>query len=159
MPDLNETLIAGFTARYLKLAAVVRDLAAPLSDEEFWAKPFPFGNSFGHLVLHLTGNLSYYIGAQIAGTGYVRNRPVEFTDSSRPSKQTVMKNFDRTIETVISAIRSQSEADWSSAYAGAGADAKDRFDMVLQCATHLHHHVGQMMYLAFELKNKSHKEG
>ena len=136
----------------------MRDLAAPLSDEEFWAKPFPFGNSFGHLVLHLTGNLSYYIGAQIAGTGYVRNRPVEFTEESRPSKQSVMKNFDRAIEIVISAIRSQSEADWSSFYAGAGSDAKDRFDMVLQCATHLHHHVGQMMYLAFELKRKSHRD-
>jgi len=35
-----------------------------------------------------------------------------------------------------------------------GADARDRFDMVLQCATHLHHHIGQMMYLVFELKGK-----
>jgi hypothetical protein len=26
--------------------------------------------------------------------------------------------------------------------------------MVLQCATHLHHHIGQMMYLGFELKRK-----
>jgi len=26
--------------------------------------------------------------------------------------------------------------------------------MVLQCATHLHHHIGQMMYLVFQLKRK-----
>ena len=35
-----------------------------------------------------------------------------------------------------------------------GSDAKDRFDMVLQCATHLHHHIGQMMYIGFEWKRK-----
>jgi hypothetical protein len=27
--------------------------------------------------------------------------------------------------------------------------------MVLTCATHLHHHIGQMMYLVFELKRKA----
>jgi hypothetical protein len=59
MPDLNQTVVDGFTARYVKLSGVARELAGPLSDEEFWTKPFPFGNSFGHLVLHLTGNLSY----------------------------------------------------------------------------------------------------
>ena len=155
MPDLNQTVIASLDARFVKLSGGVRELAAPLSDEDFWTKPFPFGNSFGHLVLHLTGNLSYYIGAQIAGTGYVRNRPVEFTDSSRPSKETVMKNFGEAVETVLRTIRAQAPDDWSKPFTGAGSDAKDRFDMVLQCATHLHHHVGQLMYIAFELKNKS----
>jgi len=26
--------------------------------------------------------------------------------------------------------------------------------MVLQCATHLHHHIGQMMYLCFAMNKK-----
>jgi len=38
------------------------------------------------------------------------------------------------------------------AYSAVGADAQDRFGIVLSCATHLHHHIGQMMYLGFELK-------
>ena len=79
MTDLDRTIKASLAARYTKLAGVVHELATPLSDEQFWVKPFPFGNSFGHLVLHLTGNLNYYIGAQIAGTGYVRDGPLEFT--------------------------------------------------------------------------------
>ena len=52
--------------RYAVNAARVRELAVPLSEKQFWQKPFSYGNSFGHLVLHLTGNLNYYIGAQIA---------------------------------------------------------------------------------------------
>ena len=106
------------------------------------------------LVLHLTGNLSYYIGAEIAGTGYVRDRPLEFTDAARLSKADVLKKFDQAIEMVVGAINSQTAEDWSKEYSAVGADARDRFEMVLQCATHLHHHVGQMMYWAFELKRK-----
>src|SRR5450631_158624 len=110
---------------------------------------FPFGNSFGHLVLHLTGNLNYYIGAQIAGTGYVRDRPLEFSDATRQPKAEVLKKFDQAIEVVTSAINSQTADDWSKQYTAVGVDARDRFDIVLQCATHLHHHMGQMLYLGF----------
>jgi len=154
MTDMKSTIVSDLAARYTKLAGVVRDLAAPLSNDQFWAKPFAFGNSFGHLVLHLTGNLNYYIGAQIAATGYVRDRPLEFSDAARPSKAEVLKKFDQAIAMVLAAINSQSADDWSKEYSAVGADAKDRFGMVLSCATHLHHHVGQMMYLGFELKRR-----
>jgi uncharacterized damage-inducible protein DinB len=154
MADLAKTMAAVLTARYTKLAGSVRDLALPLDTEQFWTKPFPFGNSFGHLVLHLTGNLNYYIGAQIAGTGYERDRPREFSETARPPKEEVLKKFDEAIEMVLRTIQSQSEADWLAAYNAAGADAQNRFEIVLQCATHLHHHVGQMMYLGFELKQR-----
>jgi hypothetical protein len=152
MASIKDTIASGMTARYKKLGGTVRELAAPLSEEQFWSKPFAFGNSFGHLVLHLTGNLNYYIGAQVGGTGYVRNRPLEFSDTTREAKEEVLKKFDLAIATVVATIESQSEAEWSTEYSGTGADARDRFDMVLQCATHLHLHIGQMMYLAAELK-------
>jgi len=154
MTALKQTIASDLATRYKKLAGVVRELSAPLSEEQFWAKPFAFGNSFGHLVLHLTGNLNYYIGARIAGTGYVRDRPLEFSDATRPSKAEVLKNFDQAIEMVLGAINGQSAEDWSKEYTGVGSDVRDRFDMVLQCATHLHHHIGQMMYLVFELTRR-----
>jgi uncharacterized damage-inducible protein DinB len=152
MTDLNNTIAPSLATRYKKLAAVIHDLAAPLSDDQFWTKPFAFGNSFGHLVLHLTGNLNYYIGARIAGTAYVRDRPVEFSEAARPSKAEVLKKFDQAIEMVIVTIHRQSPEDWAKEYSAVGADSADRFAIVLSCATHLHLHTGQMMYLAFELK-------
>jgi uncharacterized damage-inducible protein DinB len=155
MADLKDTVAAGFEARFKKLAGAVRELAAPLSDEQFWQKPFPFGNSFAHLLLHLTGNLNYYIGAQIAQTGYVRDRPREFSETARPSKAETLNKFDDAIAVVLQTIRRQSPEDWSMPYTGAGSDARDRFDIVLHCATHLHHHIGQMIYLGFELNRKS----
>jgi hypothetical protein len=153
MENLQATITAGLTERYGTLATRVRELATPLTDEQFWHKPFPFGNSFGHLVLHLTGNLNYYIGAQIAGTGYVRDRDREFTEMRHLPKEEVLKSFDGAIAMVLRAVRAQSAEDWSAGYTAVRAEnVENRFHMVLQCAAHLDHHLGQMIYLCFELK-------
>ena len=69
MDDLHSTLSELLSNRYAANLARVRDLAASVAEKQFWTKPYAYGNSFGHLVLHLTGNLNYYIGAQIANTG------------------------------------------------------------------------------------------
>jgi hypothetical protein len=119
---------------------------------QFWFKPFPYGNSFGHLVLHLTGNLNYYIGAQIANTGYVRDRPREFSDPNPPSKEEALKLLDHAVAMVIQTIRTQSPEDWSKPYSGAGTNCSNRLDMTVQCAAHMQHHIGQMIYLGYELR-------
>src|SRR5216683_5185951 len=107
MTDLNPTIASALTARYKKLAGVVRELAAPLSGEQFYVKPFAFGNSLGHLVLHLTGNLNHYIGALIAKTGYVRNRPLEFTEPNPPPPEEALAKFHAAIEMVCRTLESQ----------------------------------------------------
>src|SRR5260370_22648459 len=86
MTELKQTISSGLTARYKELAGGVHEPAAPLRDEQFWTNPFGFGNSFGHFVFHLTGNLNYYIGGQISGTGYLRDRPLAFAGAPRPSQ-------------------------------------------------------------------------
>jgi hypothetical protein len=53
---------------------------------------------------------------------------------------------------VARTARSQSENDWSLSYtAMREEDAANRFNIFLRCATHLHLHVGQMIYLQFAL--------
>src|SRR5208282_1083272 len=124
----------------------------PLSEEQFWRNPYSYGNSVGNLVLHLTGNLSYYVGDRIAGTGYIRNRDLEFTESRRPPKADVLGKFDGAIALVIATIERQSESDWALPYSGEREpEAKNRFTLFLRCASHLYHHVGQIVYLSREL--------
>ena len=155
MSELQLTLALVLTERYTTNAARVRELVAPFTDKQFWQKPFPYGNSFGHLVLHLTGHLNYYIGAQIADTGYVRDRPREFNDPNPPSKEEALKRLDDAVATVQQTIRAQSPDDWSRAYAGVGTTANNRLEMIMQCAAHMQHHIGQMIYLGYELKSKA----
>jgi hypothetical protein len=155
MTDMHKTLSAVLVDRYATNAARVRELAAPLTNSQFWQKPFPYGNSFGHLVLHLTRNLNYYIGAQIAQTGYVRDRPREFNDPNPPSKEDALKRFDEAVAMVQQTIRAQSPDDWSVAYSGVGTNAQTRLDIRVICVAHLQHHIGQMIYLGYELQRQA----
>lgn len=157
MAGLEVTLVAVLADRYTANAARVRELAAPLTNTQFWEKPFPYGNSFGHLVLHLTGNLNYYIGAQIAGTGYVRDRPREFSEPNPPQKEVALQRLDDAVAMVIRTIRGQSTEDWPKAYSGAGANSSNRLDMILQCAAHMQHHIGQMIYLIYQWEQQDSK--
>jgi len=154
MSDLPHTLCTVFADRYYTNLARVRELAAPLSETQFWTKSFPYGNSFGHLVLHLSGNLNYYIGAQIVSTGYIRDRAREFTEPNPPSKEEALKGLDHAVAMVIQTIRRQSPADWSKPYSAVGTNCSNRLDMVLQCAAHMQHHIGQMIYLTHEWKRR-----
>jgi uncharacterized damage-inducible protein DinB len=151
MRDLRSTISFVLIERYTANAARVRELAASLTNDQFWRKPFPFGNSLGHLVLHLTGNLNYYIGAQIAKSGYIRDRPREFNDPNPPSKEEALQRFDEAVAMVVRTIDAQSPDDWSTEYTGAGTNAPNRLAMVVQCAAHMQHHIGQMIYLGYEI--------
>jgi uncharacterized damage-inducible protein DinB len=154
MNALHATLSSILSARFTANAARILELAAPLTADQFWRNPFPFGNSFGHLVLHLTGNLNYYIGAQIANTGYVRDRPLEFADANPPTKDEALLRFDSAISMVLQTIRAQSTEDWSKEYTGRGTNALNRLDMIMQCAAHMQHHIGQMIYLVHEVDRR-----
>jgi uncharacterized damage-inducible protein DinB len=152
MTALSQTISSGLAGEYRQRAEDLHKWADPLSDELFWRNPYSYGNSIGHLVLHLTGNLSYYIGSQIAGTGYIRNRDLEFTDARRPSKAEVLRKFDETIAMVMATLAQQKETDWTLSYsAEREPEATNRFTAFLHCATHLFHHVGQIIYLRREL--------
>jgi uncharacterized damage-inducible protein DinB len=155
MADLQSTITTVLADRYAANAARVRELAGPLTEAQFWRKPFSFGNSFGHLVLHLTGNLNYYIGTQIAGSGYVRDRPREFNDPKPPAKEEALNRLDAAVAMVIETVQAQSEEDWAREYSGVGTNAATRLDMVMQCAAHMQHHIGQMIYLGCELQRQA----
>lgn len=156
MPDLASTISADFASYYEYVAKQVHKWVDPLSQEQFWHNPYGYGNSVGHLILHLTGNLSYYIGSQIAETGYVRNRDLEFTETRKLPKEEVLKKFDDTVALVAATIRKQGAEDWMKAYSGEReTEAKERFMIFLRCAGHAYHHVGQIIYLTKELAKEA----
>ncbi len=149
---LSSLVSRSLAAHYDRVRGKIHTLVEPLSTEQLWRRPFPYGNSVGHLLLHLTGNLNYYIGTQIAGTGYVRDRPKEFGDTSGRSKDEVLADFDRAVDMVLSTLAAQSESDWQDPYQGVGADGvADRLSMFLRCAAHADHHAGQIIYLSKQL--------
>jgi uncharacterized damage-inducible protein DinB len=154
MTDLASTVASGLAGYFQMVGRKIHGLVDPLSDTQIWNRPYPYGNSIGNLLLHLTGNLNYYIGAQIAGTGYIRHRDQEFSDRGK-SKQQLLKDFDSAVEMVIATIQKQSADDWSARYSAERTECKDRFEMLLNCAGHAYHHVGQIIYLEKQLTLKA----
>jgi uncharacterized damage-inducible protein DinB len=154
--DLASTVTTEFAGYYRKVGRDLHTWVDPLSQEQFWRNPYPYGNSIGHLVLHLTGNLSYYIGAQVAKTGYIRHRDREFNEPQKLDKHKVLEAFDRTVDMVVATIQKQSAADWTEPYDGEREpQAKTRFAIFLRCAAHAYHHVGQIIYLSRELTRQA----
>jgi DinB family protein len=149
--ELSSIITKGFINSYRDFGKSVRTLSEKLSEEQFWTKPYPYGNSVGHLALHIIGNLNYYIGAQIAQTGYVRHRDREFTEDNPPPKEEVLRRLDEAVELVVKTLEAQTTDSWGTEYSAKGWDAlSDRFTAFLRCAAHFQHHIGQMIYLTNE---------
>ncbi|MFN8439966.1 MAG: DUF1572 family protein [Caldilineaceae bacterium] len=151
MSDLSFTIRQSFRYYFQDFLKRVIDLSTDLSEEEFWGNPYPYGNSIGNLVLHLTGNLNYYIGSQLAHTDYVRDRDAEFA-GNHPTKAEALSQLQSAIELVIATLATQNDPDWQAAYSAVGVDdVHDRFSIFLRCAVHFHHHIGQMGYTKDQL--------
>jgi uncharacterized damage-inducible protein DinB len=139
-------------ARYFEhLAQRVDHFVRAVPAGSLWIKPFSFGNSLGHLVLHLTGNLNHYIGAMIAGSGYVREREREFTDSTHPSIEDLLKSFHEAVARVVSTLHALDDEGFAVPVEH-NVPIQTRLGLFLVCAAHMNNHIGQMSYLAQALQ-------
>jgi hypothetical protein len=145
--SLAEVVQADMAAYIEHLAARVERLARLLPEEELWTNPLGFGNSVGRIVVHLTGSLNHYIGAKVVGTGYVRDRPAEFSDPSRPTTDVLFREFRETMQMVVRTLRSQGEAGLTTPVEDCGEPVRDRIGLFLVCTAHISNHVGQIVYL------------
>jgi len=147
----NEPLAAAVReqmATYFEhLGARIERLARSLSHEELWTNPFGFGNSVGRIVVHLTGSLNHFIGAGVAGTGYVRDRPAEFSDPTRYPADELFAKFRDAIEMVARTVRAQDESGLTAPAPIGGDPVQNRFGLFLVCTAHVSNHVGQIVYL------------
>ena len=146
MSALAQTVQDEMSRYFEHLGSRVEKALRSLPHDKVYIKPFTYGNSVGHLVLHLTGNLNHYIGAKIAGTGYVRDRPREFNETTPPPPDEALRRFQEAVKMVVKTLRSQSDADLQLPVEYE-QPIQTRFGMFLVCAAHLNNHIGQMAYL------------
>src|SRR5262249_47844121 len=63
--DLASLYKSSIVSQLDKLHRELLELVDPLTEAQFWIKPLDPGNSVGHLILHLTGNLNWFVGANL----------------------------------------------------------------------------------------------
>jgi uncharacterized damage-inducible protein DinB len=152
--ELAHVTAAEFAIYFRHLAARVERAALAVNEDQLWTRPFPFGNSIGHLVLHITGNLNHYIGSLVAGSGYVRNREHEFTDPAGYPREEMLARFQQAIDMVAKALESQDDEAFLTRVPDQ-PPIQTRLGLFLVCAAHMNNHIGQMIYLVQALKTST----
>lgn len=128
------------------LARLGRQLDA-LDDARLWQVLPGVTNSAGNLLLHLNGNLREYVGRQIGGVPYVRDRPREFAakDVPRAELTAALTELASLIPGVIERV---TEARWNDTFPEnvLGEPLTNR-QFVVHLYGHLNYHLGQIDYL------------
>ena len=150
MADLAQTIAEDLAAYDEMVQERVHKWAGDLTTEQFWRKPFSYGNSVGHLILHLTGNLNHFVGAQLGGSGYVRDREREFTESSLPSKEVVLANLDQAVATFRKVVSNLTADQLAAPHPESRFGSV--FNTLLHLVAHFALHCGQISYIVRLLK-------
>ncbi|GGH09185.1 MULTISPECIES: DUF1572 family protein [Pedobacter] len=140
---LNQTLKKLFNRDLHKLKIEIESYQ---NEANLWIVDQSITNSAGNLCLHLIGNLNTYIGATLGGSGYIRNRELEFSLKDVPRYELIEK-IDQTIEVVNQTLDKLTVEEIAAEYPLLVLEEKTSTEYFLvHLATHLAYHLGQINY-------------
>jgi uncharacterized damage-inducible protein DinB len=129
-----------------ELEKLLNEITSYQNPDHLWSKLPGTTNSGGNLALHLAGNLRHFIGAELGGTGYVRNRDLEF-NSPPVALELLQKLIGETRAEValgLSKVSDQGMDDTFPKEIG-GQTRTTRF-VLLHLLSHFTYHLGQLNY-------------
>ena len=124
-----------------------RELALFPDDASIWKTVPGITNSAANLALHLAGNLQYFIGTVIGGTGYVRDREREFSRTSG-SRAEIYAELDAAIAVIMKVLPNVPVEALAGEFPEAVMGVKFRTGAFLvHLCSHAGFHLGQASYL------------
>ena len=140
---ITQTLKTLFARDLAKLRA---EISSYKQESNIWKIEKSIANSAGNLCLHLVGNLNTYIGKEIGGTDYIRNREAEFSLKDIPRTELIERVND-TLRVVDFSLDKVLDADLQKQYPVLVFDHMTSMEyMLIHLATHLTYHLGQVNY-------------
>jgi hypothetical protein len=123
------------------------ELSTFRQEENLWRVTGQIANPAGNLGLHLVGNLTTYIGKNLGGIDYIRDRPAEFSRRDVPLTE-LLAMVRTTHGHVISTLQQLKSDDLEARY----PEDVLGFEMtkgyfLLHLLTHLAYHTGQINYI------------
>ncbi len=114
-------------------------------EENLWLKSDGINNSAGNLCLHIIGNLNNYIGAILGNTGYIRNRPLEFTE--KITKNNLLEKIEKTQVVVFKTLESLNPDHLERIYPEDVLGYRMTTEyFLIHLLGHLNYHLGQINY-------------
>tara|TARA_B100000963_G_scaffold89172_1_gene76802 strand:- start:640 stop:1083 length:444 start_codon:yes stop_codon:yes gene_type:complete len=122
------------------------EIEAYITEKSIWQIEKNINNSAGNLCLHIIGNLNWYIGAQLGGTGYMRDRELEFSSTNIP-KDDLLLEIDKTKSVLDNALNKITVSQLELEYPILVFDEKTTTHyFLIHLTTHLAYHLGQINY-------------
>lgn len=119
------------------------EMAAYPDEAGIWLVLPGISNSAGNLCCHLTGNLLHFIGFGLGKTGYVRDRPLEFSARGVP-RADLIKTIDGTSEMMARVLPTLDlGAPFPAEFFGEGWTVHRA---LLRLLGHFTYHLGQVNY-------------
>ena len=126
---------------------VIEQVRAFPGEELLWETRPGVSNSAGNLVLHLIGNLREYIGRQLGGDAYTRQRPKEFSDTGVSGAELIQR-LEEVASIVPEVVASLTDSALDVKYPEAvlGHEMTTAY-FLIHLIGHLNYHLGQIDYL------------
>lgn len=136
-----------------------RELDLFQDEAQIWSTLPGITNPAGTLVLHVCGNLQHFVGANLGGTGYVRNRELEFSSRGVP-RADLFAELQTTLQVVQAVLSDLPEQSLSAEYPELlGGNKVPTGLFLLHLNTHLALHLGQAGYLRRILSGNGQSSG
>jgi len=130
-----------------ELEGLKREISLFPDDESPWQTVPGVTNSAANLALHVAGNLQYYVGGLLGGTGYVRNRELEFGRRSGTRAEVAIE-IDAAIRVVRDVLPGISQETFDARFPETVMGFPFRTGMLLlHLSGHAAFHLGQAGYL------------
>ena len=140
---ITENLALLFERDILK---VKTEISLYADETKLWLTTPGISNAAGNLCLHLLGNLQHYIGGILGHSGYIRNRPDEFSSKNIPAKK-MMDDLDRVAALVAKILSELSVDQLGKEYPEKVFEQSMTVEyFLLHLLAHLNYHVGQINY-------------
>lgn len=123
-----------------------KEIESYTSEEKIWIIDKQIANSSGNLCLHIGGNLNTYIGKELGGINYIRNRDQEFS-LKNISRTELVKKITGLMSMIDQVLSKLDESELSKEYPLFVLDTRTSTEyMLVHLATHLAYHLGQVNY-------------
>lgn len=123
-----------------------QEIQAYNDESNLWKTENDIKNSGGNLCLHIIGNLKTFIGNGLAGTGYVRQRDLEFS-AKNVDRNKMCTAINETIGIVDQGLDQLNEEQLKGPFPIIiGEKETEMIYTLIHLHAHLNYHLGQINY-------------
>jgi uncharacterized damage-inducible protein DinB len=128
------------------LEGLQREIALYPDDHTLWVTPEGIANSGGNLALHIAGNIQHFIGHEMGGLSYRRDRDAEFGRRSG-SRAELIEQVQQAIAAVNDVLPRLTDEQLDAPFGAHTGVVVPTRRFLLHLCTHAAFHVGQVGYL------------